>query len=221
MAKNFTSLSDTIAQLVTDFNDLVNKVGDLANLNPDIADSDLVAALNNSLGAAGLDSDAVDNVLITGGYIGFTEADSEGDIILRTTNQAIVGNKTFINNISFGREDDSSEFRLFSDSSGLVLQWADSGDSSAVDLMRFNTDSAIPALISSIDFYTDGTLVGSIESDGHPGDTATILNQGRADTRYLRDSDDVVDQTHLANVVTLIIYDSAGSPVKTLYGAGS
>lgn len=110
----------------------------------------------------------------------------------------------------------------------------------AVDSNDTNFISRARSAISVTDAGGDGSLSYN-DSDGiitytgpsaaevrahFSGGTAITLSSGvisvtnaSIDTAQL--TDDAVDQTKLANVQTLVIYNSSGTAIKTLYGAGS
>jgi len=231
MAKTFTQLTDTYADHVQNLNLLVNLVGNLSNLNPALEDSDLVAAINSSLLNSGTDSASVIEILDSAGYVAFgIPNDSIGAFVLRLQDGVIVGQKTFTENVviskptgaaleveAVNRPDASQRFRISLDSAGVSYQMMDSASVSPINMivMRSTTTG-----VDTFDFYTGaGDLAASIDSDGFQ-DTRTLMTRGRADDRYIKDSA-TVDQTNFVNVQSLIIFDSSGSAVKTIYGAGS
>lgn len=290
MTKNFTDLTDTYAQHVVDFNDLVNKVGDLTNLNTS-EDSDLVGAINAVLTEGGVDSAAIVSLLDSGQYIKYgdlSNIDSASDFVTRRTAQTIVGKKTFTQQATFSagakisastpefkldditRSDNGKIFSIAHTDSSTSFKWKDSNSPTATQrIIKLDRDLGNAEVVGSIKFYTNNTLVGVIDSASHIV-ANSLLTRTKADTRYLLDSNtvgsgniqasavgeselgdssvstakiqqnsittvklvdssistaklqnDAVTATKLASVVTLIIYDSTGTPVKTLYGAGA
>lgn len=110
MPKNFTSLNDTYSQHIDDFNDLVNKVGNVDDLR--YLDSDIVTAVNNITAV-----DSADVILLIDGRIDST------DFVDLTSTQTISGAKKFTTDVQV----DNS--RLFFNSAGF-LSWRLENDSS-------------------------------------------------------------------------------------------
>jgi len=264
MAKQTANLSETLSQIITKFNTLVDQVGDLNALNPAILDSNIVSALNASLSEGGTDSAAVVSILDSAGYVAFGAGESDGNFVKTSGAQNIGGEKTFTSDIqlelptpefrmySTTRDDSSSVYEVELNDSGVIYRFVDSVGVQATKVFEVNTDLGERSSVSSIDFYTGtGTLTYSMESDGADGANETIINQLRGDARYIRQTagsvsssfladssvtqaklannavgqvniaNDAVGQDELASVVSLVIYDSTGSAVKTLYGAGA
>lgn len=293
MAKNYASITNTISQVVGKYNDLVDKVGDLALLNT-LADSSLVDAINSILDAGGVDSAAIVQLLDSGQYISIIDlgvADSGRDIVTRGGSQTITGTKTFSSVQTFtenpvirktsapqlsirstDRRDSSEVLGIVHASTGSTIRWQDSDGSPAFNIIVVSNRSASSPQPGKIDFYSgNNTLVGTLDSASAATVSTTIMTRAKNDSRYIQNGagtvlttnladgsvttvklddsavtvakvandaittaklasnavttakilDDAVTRAKLANEVQLIIYDSAGNAIKTLYGAGS
>ncbi len=293
MAKQFSTINSTISQVVGNLNTLVNKVGDLAQLNTSV-DSDLVGAINAILTEGGVDSAAIVQLLDSGQYIRVTDldfGDSAGVIVTKTGVQTISGAKTFSGAQTFtenvtirktsspqlslrstDRRDSSEVLGIIHGSTGSTVRWQDSDGSLAFNIIVVSNRAPTSPQPGKIDFYLgNNTLVGTLDSAAAPTATTTIMTRAKNDTRYIQNGsqtvittnladqsvttakiddsaitaikvandaitvnkiaanavttvkilDDAVTRAKLANEVSLIIYDSAGNVVKTLYGAGS
>lgn len=293
MAKQFSSINSTISQVVGNLNNLVNKVGDLTQLNTTV-DSDLVGAINAILTEGGVDSAAIVQLLDSGQYIRVTDlftGDSGGVIVTKGGSQTITGSKTFSGVQTFtenpvirktsspqlslrstDRRDSSEVLGIIHGSTGSTIRWQDSDGNPAFNIIVVSNRGTNGPQPGKIDFYLgDNTLVGSLDSATAPTATTTIMTRAKNDSRYIQNGsqtiittnladgsvttvklddsavtvakvandaitapkiasnavttskilDDAVTRAKLANEVVLVIYDSAGNVVKTLYGAGS
>lgn len=214
MAKQFTGLNKTYAAHINDFNVLVNKVGDLANLNTTV-DSDLVGAINAVLTEGGVDSAAIVSILDSGQYLAFPTltANADSDFVLVFGAQTINGAKRFggtseflntvtlrntaplLNMIDTDRRDSSQNFRVLHGNGGTFFQWADSVGNNASNLLVIRNETgdsfADSSFVANWDFYTgDGTLVARIDSAGELNGL-TLMTRTKADARYLLDSNTI------------------------------
>ena len=154
MAKTYLSVNNRIDQVVTNFNDLVDIVGDKALLNTSV-DSDIVGAINSLYTLLDSDLDFRSKISVT---------DTGGDGSLS-----------------------------YSSATGVITYTGPSA-------------SEVRAHISA------GTAITL--SSGEISVTA-----GSIDTTQL--TDDAVSRAKLKDEVGLVIYNSSGTALKTLYGAGS
>ena len=77
------------------------------------------------------------------------------------------------------------------------------------------TDDAFEVSLNGGDPTADRTIT-------LPDETGTLITTGATDLiSETMMANDAISQNELKDVVTLVIYNSSGTPVKTLYGAGS
>lgn len=231
MVLRTVNLSDTIDQWKNQHNSLATDVGDLSLLNTTDSSS-IVAAINSLIG----EFDSANIITLArsslSGGTGITYSSSTGVITLNipssTVTSAMIVNGTIVN-------DDINASAAIVDTKLATIATAGKVSNSATTATSANTASAIVARDASGNF-TAGTITAALTGNAS---TATTLATGR---NFSIDGDitaaaisfngsgavalsatidaGVVTSTKLASAVTLIIYNSAGSAVKTLYGAG-
>lgn len=190
------SINDTIQSWVNDTNNLARDVGDL-NLLTTAVDSDIVGALNSLQSSVGQVStlqaaiDSNDSNFIGRARSAISVTDAGGDGSLS-----------------------------YNDSDGIITY---TGPSAAEVRAHFSAGEGIDiasGVISGEDASTTNKGIASFNSTRFSVSSGAVdVATGGIDTTQL--ANDAVDQTKLANVQTLVIYDSTGAAVKTLYAAGS
>ena len=196
MAKVNVSINDTIQAWVNDTNALARDVGDLNQLTT-TEDSDIVGALNSlqsSLGTVTTLQSAVDSAntnFIARARSAISVTDAGGDGSLS-----------------------------YNDSDGILTY---TGPSAAEVRAHFSAGEGIDlasGVISGEDATTTNKGIASFNSTRFSVSSGAVdIASGGINTTQI--ANDAVDQTKLANVQTLVVYNSAGTAIKTLYGAGS
>jgi hypothetical protein len=230
MAKNYAQISNNIADYIVVLNGLVNKVGDLSNLNSS-EDSDIVGAINAVLQEGSVDSAAILAMLDSGNYLSFDdlEASTDSDFVLTKNAQTIGGRKTFSDSMevqgnlhvvdsnanlflrSTTRRDSSEVFRFTHTDSGLELRLEDSvGDFSQKVIVFSTSETPDSNVIDVIKLYTNGSLAGRIDSGGY-STTSTFMTRDKADARYINDQSNIIttDKINNSAVTTDKINNSA------------
>ena len=243
MAKQFSSINSTISGVIGNLNNLVNKVGDLSQLNTSI-DSDLVGAINAILTEGGVDSAAIVGILDSGEYMSVRDldfGDSTGTIITKTGAQTISGAKTFSGRQTFtenpvirkssapqlslrstDRRDSSEVLGIIHASTGSTIRWQDSDGSPAFNIIVIPNSTPTSSFPGRVEFYSgNNTLIGRVDSAGAATVSTTIMTRAKADNRYLLDSAQSVLTTNLADqsVTTVKIDDSAITAAKVANNA--
>lgn len=96
-----------------------------------------------------------------------------------------------------------------------------SGDSNVVDAINAAFVD-INTLLSDPGVDSDGIRALFVAGDGLDYDSSTgIFSIGTGEVTETMIGADAISQNELKDLVTLVIYDSDGTTLKTLYGAGS
>lgn len=190
------SLSDLLNEFITSYNVMVATVGDLALLQT-TEDSNLVAAINSLVGQAGVDSAATISLSRTS----LSVIDSGGDGSL--SYNASTGVITY-------RGPSAAEVRAkFSGVSPIAID-----SNGQISIPDATTSVKGAASFSSANFNVASGAV-SIKAGGVD---SAALGSLSVSTAKLQNAS--VTSAKLSQTVQLIIYDSVGTPIKTLYGAG-
>ena len=206
MAKVNVSINDTIQSWVNDTNALARDIGDLALLTT-TEDSDLVGAIN-SLNAGILDSAAV-TTISRESSISVTDTGGDGSLTYNST----TGVLTYTG-------PSAAEVRAhFSAGEGIDLA---SGVISGEDAT--DTNKGIASFNATRFTVSSGAVdiaTGGIEATQIGTGAVTEAKIGTDAVTQAKIANDAVGSAELENVQTLVIYDSTGAAVKTLYAAGS
>lgn len=190
------SINDFVNQFISSFNTLAEKVGDLTLLQSE-EDSNIVAAINSLIGQAGVDSSAT--IPLARASISVIDSGGDGQLSYNSLTGVITYRGPSAAEV---RSKFSAVSPLSVDSLG-VYRITDAS-TAAKGAARFDSSnfSAIAGLIS----IKAGGVTSSALAANSVGFTAM--------------ADSAVGSNELRQAVQLIIYNSAGTPVKTLYGAG-
>lgn len=216
MALPTVNLSNLVNQFITSVNQVVTAIGDLETLQT-TRDSSVVAAINSLIGQAGVDSAATislsrtsislvntqgdaaisynpaTGVITYNGPSGQSVADALvgiSPIVIDSTGQVSITNAT-----TSTRGAASFSSNNFAVASGVVTIKAAGVDSAAIGSLQVTTSK-----------LANGAV------------TSSKLAANAVDFNAMADS--AVGSNELRQAVQLIIYNSAGTPVKTLFGAG-
>lgn len=203
MTKVKTNLATNITTLISKFNELSNDFGDISLLVT--GDSDLVTAFNNTLGS---EADMiVSSVTADSGFYGHLIGLADRATIL----------------------DSARDFSMSGDISALAISFNGSTDVSLVGTIgidKVDSDNILAASISTVKVQDDAiTRIkipdNAINANKIDSGSITAIKVAVDAITEEKMANDAIGQNELKSVVTLIIYDSAGSPVKTMYGAGA
>lgn len=211
MAKVNLNLSDNFVDLVNKFNDLSLDVGDLSKLDSDLTDSDVIGAINSLSLKVGKLSD-LDSSL----------EDSD-----------IVGAINFLKNIldsDFSDADIRSKFSVEMDSSSTgssLLEYDSDRGRFTFYERRFSiiNDSAGSPYHPSpgnlgLSYDSDSGILRFFQPDSdNPG---SYIGGDAIDItgNIISVPDDGITRAKLSSEVELIIYNSSGTELKKMYGAG-
>lgn len=210
------SLNDLLNEFITSYNVVATTVGDLALLQT-TEDSNLVAAINSLIGQAGVDS----AVTISLSRTSISVVDSGGDGSL--SYNSATGVITY-------RGPSAAEVRAkFSAVSPIAI---DSNGQISIPDATTSIKGAASFSSANFDVTSGGVSIkaGGVDSAALGAlsvATAKLQNGSVTSTKLATNSvtfaamaDSAVGSNELRQAVQLIIYDSVGTPVKTLYGAG-
>lgn len=210
------SINDLLQDFIGSFNTVVTTVGDLALLQTSV-DSSLVGAINSLVGQTGVDSSAT--ILISRGAISVVDSGGDGAL----TYNAATGVISY-------RGPNAAEVRArFSGVAPVVIDSA-----GAISITNATTSARGIASFATANFaVTSGAVTikaGGVDSAavGALAITTAKLRDASVTSAKLASNavtfaamaDSAVGQNELRQAVQLIIYNSAGTPVKTLWGAG-
>ena len=210
------TLSTTVDNWKTNYNSLATDVGDLSLLGT-THDSNLVLAINELIGE--FDSATVQRLarksVSAGTGIGYDS--STGVISLSTPTNTITNAMMADSSIGTAelRNDAVTTIKI-ADNAVTFAKMADS----AVGTAELRNGAVTYQKMQTI--ATANRILGSTSAGGAVSEVqlqSAMIASGAVDSASLKNA--VITSSKLASAVTLIIYNSAGSALKTLYGAGS
>jgi hypothetical protein len=210
------TLSTTVDNWKTNYNSLATDVGDLSLLGT-THDSNLVLAINELIGE--FDSATVQRLarksVSAGTGIGYDS--STGVISLSTPTNTITNAMMADSAIGTAelRNDAVTTIKI-ADNAVTFAKMADS----AVGTAELRNGAVTYQKMQTI--ATANRILGSTSAGGAVSEVqlqSAMIASGAVDSASLKNA--VITSSKLASAVTLIIYNSAGSALKTLYGAGS
>jgi len=119
------------------------------------------------------------------------------------------------------RFDDSAEIiALAREATGIELPFNVNNDSASGLSLAYDSAAGTLSLIGGADAATVRSYL--VAGEGLDYDSASgVFSMADSSVTQAKMAQDAVSSTELKDVVSLIIYNSAGTPVKTIYGAGS
>ena len=119
------------------------------------------------------------------------------------------------------RFDDSAEIiALAREATGIELPFNVNNDSASGLSLAYDSTAGTLSLIGGADAATVRSYL--VAGEGLDYDSASgVFSMADSSVTQAKMAQDAVSSTELKDVVSLIIYNSAGTPVKTIYGAGS
>jgi hypothetical protein len=119
------------------------------------------------------------------------------------------------------RFDDSAEIiALAREATGIELPFNVNNDSASGLSLAYDSTDGTLSLIGGADAATVRSYL--VAGEGLDYDSASgVFSMADSSVTQAKMAQDAVSSTELKDVVSLIIYNSAGTPVKTIYGAGS
>lgn len=216
MTLRTVNLSDPFGDIVADVDGLCSDVGDLTLLTTSTKAS-IVAAVNEI--NAGIDSAAIVSIS--------REAVSAGTGLSYDSGTGIISLNIPSNTITYAMMADSAigtaELRndavttiKIADNAVTFAKMADS----AVGTAELRNNAVTYQKMQTVG--TANRVLGSTSGGGAVSEVqiqSAMIASGAVDSASLKPA--VITSSKLASAVTLIIYNSAGTAVKTLYGAGS
>ena len=216
MALRTITLANTVDQWKTNYNSLATDVGDLSLLGT-THDSNLVLAINELIGE--YDSATVQTLarksISAGTGIGY---DSATGIISLTTPSNTITNAMMADSAIGTAElrNDAVTTIKIADNAITFAKMADSSvgtselRNSVVTYQKMQNVATANRILGST---SAGAPISEVQLQ------SAMIASGAVDSASLKSA--VITSAKLASAVTLIIYNSAGSAVKTLYGAGA
>jgi len=211
MAVVTIALNDTISDLVTAVQNLGSQFGDIDNLTG--GSTNLVDAVNAvCLDSAGIVNIVRNNALDISGDLSYNSVTGALSFTERTDAE-VRGLISLNDNGGLGSMAYSSATGIISyngPSNAEVRGLISVNDNGGLGSMSYSSATGVITYTGPSDSDVRGTLSGADSSISVSVQTGQISLV-----------DNTVGQAKLKNVVSLVIYDSAGTVVKTLYGAGA
>ena len=225
MAKVIVNLSDTMDSFVTKTNLISTYVGDLTTLNT-TEDSDLVGAINEIYGLIDSDTDFRSKISVTdaGGDGSLSYNSSTG--VITYTGPSATEVRAHISVTDAGGDGSLS----YNSTSGVLTYTGPSASEVRAHISAGEGIDFASGVISGEDATTANKGIASFSSTNFSVSSGAVsikalgvaesnLVDGSVSTNKL--ADDAVSRAKLKDEVGLVIYNSSGSALKTLYGAGS
>jgi len=205
MAKVIVNLSDTMDSFVTKTNLISTYVGDLTTLNT-TQDSDLVGAINEVFALVDTDLDFRSKISVTdaGGDGSLSYSSATG--VITYTGPSATEVRAHISVTDAGGDGSLS----YNSTSGVITYTGPSATEVRAHLSAGEGIDFASGVISGEDASTSNKGIASFSS------TNFSVSSGAVSI-----ADDGVARANLKDEVGLVIYNSAGTALKTLYGAGS
>ena len=119
------------------------------------------------------------------------------------------------------RFDDSAEIiALAREATGIELPFNVNNDSASGLSLAYDSTAGTLSLIGGADAATVRSYLVAGEGLDYDS-TSGVFSMADSSVTQAKMAQAAVSSTELKDVVSLIIYNSAGTPVKTIYGAGS
>ena len=207
MAKTVINLTDPISTLVTKSNTISSHLGDISQLNVGGSnDSDIVQAVNY-INEIVQKNDSAETIILINATVdsAYVQARELSPInLIDSSYVKAFFQKDSANGIGF----DSAQGRFFIPTATV--------NTSMIEIDAITGVLVVDSAINS------NHLVNGLIDTVHISD-AQIITSKIADSSVTEDkmANDAISSAELKGVVTLNIYNAAGSVVKTLYGAGS
>jgi len=207
MAKTVINLTDPISALVTKSNTISSHLGDISQLNVGGSnDSDIVQAVNY-INEIVQKNDSAETIILINATVdsAYVQARELSPInLIDSSYVKAFFQKDSANGIGF----DSAQGRFFIPTATV--------NTSMIEIDAITGVLVVDSAINS------NHLVNGLIDTVHISD-AQIITSKIADSSVTEDkmANDAISSAELKGVVTLNIYNAAGSVVKTLYGAGS
>lgn len=210
------SLNDLLHEFITSYNVVVNTVGDPSLLLTS-EDSNLVAAINSLVGQTGVDSAAT--ITLSRASISVNDSGGDGSLSYNSSTGVI----TYIGpSAAEVRSKFSSVSPITIDVNGQIsISNATTSTKGAASFSSTNfnvTSGAVSIKTGGVDSAALGSL--SVSTAKLQNSSITSAKLASNSVTFAAMADSAVGSNELRQAVQLIIYDSVGTVVKTLFGAG-